>query len=240
MSRKTNLSVKFMLFSIFLIVLISLLSSLKEAFYKNETDTVSTHEPFTVILDAGHGGEDGGAIGNGNIYEKDLNLSITLKIGKLLEKKGVNVIYTRTTDTLLYNKNDDYKNKKKSLDLAERVKIAEKVENSIFVSIHMNSFSQANTKGFQVYYSQNDPRSRVIAERIQNAVRTKLQPTNKRKIVPATSRIYLLDNITRPAILIECGFLSNPEECHLLTIEKYQIELSKIISDEIIRYVNKK
>lgn len=240
MTKKTSLSVKFMLFSILLIMLVSLLSSIKDMFYKKETNTVSTHEPITVILDAGHGGEDGGAIGKGNVYEKDLNLVITLKIGELLKNKGVNVVYTRTTDTLLYNKNEDYKNRKKSLDLAQRVKIAENTENSIFISIHMNSFSQTSTKGFQVYYSQNDPRSRVIAERIQNAVKVNLQPTNKRKITPATSRIYLLDNITKPAILIECGFLSNPEECSLLTTEKYQNELSKIISNEIIRYINKK
>ncbi len=240
MNKKINLPLKFTLFSIILIILVSLLSFTKEALYKKEISNASTSEALTVILDAGHGGEDGGAIGNGNVYEKDLNLSITLKIGKLLKGSGINVVYTRTTDTLLYNKNEDYKNKKKILDLSERVKIAEKTENSIFVSIHMNAFSQTNTRGLQVYYSKNDPRSRVIAERIQGAVKTKLQPTNKRKTVAATSRIYLLNNITKPAILIECGFLSNPEECRLLASEKYQNELSKIISEEIIRYVNKK
>lgn len=240
MIKRIPQSVIIIFLTIILMLMIFILSVMNDSLSEAWISEVSTHEPLTVVLDAGHGGEDGGAIGKNNVYEKDLNLLITMKIGKILENNGINVVYTRTTDTLLYNKNEDYKNKKKALDLAERVKIAQKYENSIFISIHMNSFSQSDTRGFQIYYSKNDPESRIIADQIQNAVKNKLQPSNRRKTVDSTSRIYLLKNIKTPAILIECGFLSNPEECKLLSTEKYQNDLSVTIADEIIRYINKK
>lgn len=202
-------------------------------------ENVQANEEITVVLDAGHGGEDGGAVGVTGVYEKDLNLSITLKTGEFLKEKGINVVYTRTEDILLYDRNTDYKNRKKSLDLAARVKIASETPNCIFVSIHMNSFSQSKYKGLQVYYSRNNPSSYLLADSIQNKIKEDLQPQNNRKVTEATSRIYLLDRLECPAVLIECGFISNHEECRLLATEIYQNQLSKCISDEIANYVKK-
>lgn len=198
-----------------------------------------TNEEITIVLDAGHGGEDGGAIGITGIYEKDLNLSITLKIGEYLEANDVNVVYTRTEDILLYDRNTDYKNKKKALDLAARLKIATETKNCIFMSIHMNSFSKSQYSGLQVYYSKNNEKSQYIAQKIQNSIKKELQPDNNRKVAEATSRIYLLDRLECPAILIECGFISNQEECELLEKEAYQEQLSKIISEEILNCIEK-
>lgn len=211
-------------------------------FIKNNTTStpikkVQTDEKITVVLDAGHGGEDGGAIGVSGVYEKDLNLSITLKIGEYLKEHNINTVYTRTEDILLYDRNADFKNRKKALDLAARVKIASQTQNCIFVSIHMNSFSESKYNGLQVYYSKNNPKSYPLANEIQKEIKNKLQPLNNRKVSQATSRIYLLDRIMCPAVLIECGFLSNPEECKLLETEIYQNQLAKIISHIIANYV---
>ena len=124
------------------------------------------------------------------------------------------------------------------LDLATRLKIAKETENAIFVSIHMNSFPQTQYSGLQVYYSGNDPRSASLANLIQKRVREELQPTNSRKTKAATSSIYLLDRITSPAILVECGFLSNPEECQKLSSEEYQDQLARILAKTIADYVS--
>ena len=103
----------------------------------------------------------------------------------------------------------------------------------------MNSFPKTQYSGLQVYYSKNDPLSKPLALAIQTSVKNELQPLNTRKITEATSRIFLLDRIEKPAILIECGFLSNHEECRLLSTEIYQNQLSEIISREIEKYVQK-
>ena len=239
MLLKLKNSVFFLLFSLFITATITALLFIKCNFLQAKDKKVSAENTITVVLDAGHGGEDGGAIGGKTVYEKELNLSIALKIGEKLSAKGINVAYTRTEDVLLYDRNVDYTNRKKALDLAARVKFAQSVENCVFVSVHMNSFPQSQYKGFQIYYSKKNPASRVLANEIQSAVKSELQPWNERKITEATSKIFLLDRLDCPAILIECGFLSNPEERRLLTTEIYQNQLSEIISEKIEKYVEK-
>ncbi len=237
-SKLTN-SIVFLFFTILLILVMLFFNQMKILFAFPHDQKVSSSKSLTVVLDAGHGGEDGGAIGQNKVHEKDLNLAITLKIGELLKNKGINVIFTRTEDILLYDRNVDYTNRKKSLDLAQRVKIAQNTPDCIFVSIHMNAFPKSQYKGFQVYYSKNNPESQILANDIQGGVKEELQPWNKRKITAASSKIFLLDRLNCPAILIECGFMSNPEECRLLTTEIYQNQLSKIISEKIAIYVEK-
>ena len=123
------------------------------------------------------------------------------------------------------------------LDLAARLKIAKDTENAVFISIHMNSFPQTQYSGLQVYYSKNDIRSADLANKIQNEVREQLQPTNSRKTKQASSNIYLLDRITVPAVLIECGFLSNAEECAKLSTEEYRDQLATVLAKAIADYV---
>lgn len=190
----------------------------------------------TIVIDAGHGGEDGGTVGNG-LIEKDLNLDIALRLASLLRERGINVVLTRQTDTMLYDKNSDYKGKKKALDLRARLEIAEGCDDPIFVSIHMNYFAQVKYSGLQVYYSPNDPESRVLAETIQKRVASSLQPSNHRAVKESTSAIFLLHNLKCPAVLVECGFLSNPEEAALLATEEYRAALANEIFLALEEYI---
>ena len=189
-----------------------------------------------IILDAGHGGEDCGAIGANGVYEKDLNLAVTLEIGKQLEEKGYVVVYTRTDDRLLYGPDEDIKGIRKISDLKNRCKIAARYPNSIFVSIHMNSFASSKYSGLQVYYSEQNPESVRIAGSIQDTVRESLQQKNNR-VTKKGDNIYVLEHVTNPAVLIECGFLTNSEECDKLSEKEYQKSLSFAIVCGIIDYV---
>ena len=180
----------------------------------------------TIVLDAGHGGEDGGAVSASGLIEKDVNLRLTLMLRDLLVANGVKVVLTRESDTLLYDKNADYHGRKKALDLAARKKIAEETPNSIFVSIHMNTYPLPTCQGLQVWYSPNNPSSQKIAEQVQSTTRALLQQKNDRTVKKAGSSIYLLHHINTPAILVECGFLSSPQEAERLADENYLKELA--------------
>jgi N-acetylmuramoyl-L-alanine amidase len=195
-------------------------------------DVATEYKPATlptIIIDAGHGGEDGGAVGADGTKEKNLNLDVARLLEALLRLNGASVVMTRTEDTLLYdyfNDLSDYTGHKKIYDLKNRLKITEREENPVYVGIHMNKFSDPQYKGLQVYYSPNDKRSELLAGRIQTEISTSLQKENKRVIKAADSGIYLLDALKTPAVLIECGFLSNKEECARLNDESYQRKLS--------------
>ena len=193
----------------------------------------------TVIIDAGHGGEDCGAIGKNGVYEKDLNFEIAMLVGEILTDCGYNVVYTRTEDKLLYKPEEDIKGIRKISDLKNRCEIANNYDNAIFVSIHMNSFGDSKYSGLQVYYSEIDQSSYTLATQIQQSVCKSLQPQNKRKVKKG-SNIYLLENINMPAVLIECGFLSNLNECEKLSEKEYQKELSFSIVCAIIEYIEMK
>ena len=203
-------------------------------------DVAAEPEVFTVIIDAGHGGEDGGAIGvDKKTLEKDVNLSVSMYLGSLLESDGVNVIYTRTEDVLLYDRNVDYDGRKKSLDLRARLDIAEQNPGAVFVSVHMNSFGDPKYSGMQVYYSDSAEDGRILAETLQKMARF-LSPTNERMIKKANSSIYLLDRAPGTAVLVECGFLSNYEECSLLSTEDYQKKVAFAIYRGIMDYKDTK
>ncbi len=192
-------------------------------------------EEKIVIIDAGHGGEDCGAVGVNGAYEKDLNLAVALEVGKYLEDEGYVVIYTRTDDRLLYEPEENIKGIRKISDLKNRCKIAARYPTSLFVSIHMNSFGSAKYSGLQVYYSENNAESAAIAGKVQNKVRDSLQSSNNRT-TKAGKDIYVLEHVNNPAILIECGFLTNPEECAKLSEKEYQKSLSFAIVCGIIEY----
>lgn len=187
----------------------------------------------TVIIDAGHGGEDGGAIGVNGAYEKDINLAISLKLKEKLDALGIPCALTRSEDILLYDRNTDFEGRKKKLDLQYRKDFAESYENAIFISVHQNSFSEEKYSGLQIYYSRNDKDSQRLALTVESAIKKELQKENSRASKEASSSIYLLDKLYCPAILIECGFISNKEECARLCDESYQNELCEIISDSV-------
>ena len=204
---------------------------------ESQSKTPSPAYP-TVIIDAGHGGEDGGAIGKNGAYEKDINLEIAKKLKARLDAEGIPCVLTRSTDILLYDRNTDYEGKKKRLDLLARKEFAEKYDNAIFISIHQNSYPKEQYSGFQAYYSPNEPTSKNLALFIENSILNTLQPNNKRASKQADSSIYLLDKLYCPAVLLECGFLSNAEECRLLCDEEYQNRLCEAIVEGVVMFVN--
>jgi N-acetylmuramoyl-L-alanine amidase len=181
---------------------------------------------LTVIIDAGHGGEDGGAVSGSGLFEKDLNLAMAKQLEAFFKANGVTVVMTRETDTLLYDRTVDYQGRKKALDLLARRRIGEANPNAIFISIHMNAYPLPQYHGLQVWYSKNNPQSERIAESIQKTVADALQPQNDRAVKPATSAIYLLHHLATPAVLVECGFLSNAEEAEKLSDPSYRESLA--------------
>ncbi|MBE6674951.1 MAG: N-acetylmuramoyl-L-alanine amidase [Ruminococcaceae bacterium] len=199
------------------------------------------NEKIRFVIDAGHGGEDAGAIAADQTLEKDLNLEIARLLKVVLELNGNEAVLTRDSDTLLYdhyNDLEDYTGKKKVYDLKNRLKIAEEKENSIYVGIHMNKFVEPQYSGLQVYYSPKSDLSYTIANDIKNTVKANLQPQNNRQIKRADTSIYILSRAEIPAVLIECGFLSNERELELLKSEDYKRALAINLFASLVKYGN--
>ena len=192
---------------------------------------------ITVIIDAGHGGEDGGAEVDG-ILEKDINLSIADKLADTLRLCGVRVTEIRDEDISVYDDSAQLLREKKVSDLKHRVEIVNGSENNILVSIHQNKFDNSAYSGAQVFYSSNNDKSRVLAGSIRNSVVSLLQNDNTRELKPANSDIYLLDNATVPAVIVECGFLSNDEERAKLLDSGYQSEMAYSIAMGVLEYID--
>ena len=177
-----------------------------------------------IIIDAGHGGFDGGAVAPDGTLEKDLNLAVALELQYVAKALGLNTVMVRTTDRST-DSDAEQSGTKKTKDLKNRLGLMSKYKNSVFVSIHMNKYSTSQPNGTQVFYAPFKG-SKELAESIQNEVAQKVQPNNKRVIKPATSDIYLLYNATRPAVIVECGFLSNPNDLKNLCSKNYRNELA--------------
>ena len=225
-----------------ILILIVFVAKLSANIYPKSEEYMQTiselSEKGTIIIDAGHGGEDCGAIGVSGIYEKDLNLSIANEIGQMLSEKGFAVIYTRTNDALLYTEEENIHGIRKISDLKNRCKYGAEYPNALYISLHMNSYKSSKCSGLQVYYSENNEASYSLASSIQNNVKSKLQYENNRQI-KAGKNMFILENLSNPAVLIECGFLSNPIECENLSKKEYQKELSFAIICGIIEYIDK-
>ena len=195
-------------------------------------DAAAPSRPI-IVIDAGHGGEDGGASGEDGTKEKDLNLLVAQSLADILTAAGYDVRMTRTDDRLLYDLYGDltdYTGHKKTYDLRNRLRFTEEAGADLLLSIHMNKFPQPQYSGLQVYYSPNAPESRTVAEVIRNYTKLYLQPENERETKAATSSIYLLHRIQRPAVMVECGFLSNEEELSRLKDDTYRRQLALVIA----------
>lgn len=178
----------------------------------------------TVILDAGHGGFDGGASA-GDVLEKDINLKIALFLADHLKLSGYDVILTREDDSATNDEGERIRSKKIS-DMKNRLALMKSYPDAFFVSIHLNKYSDSQPKGTQVFYSQKTEESKLLAQSIQQTVKELLQSDNHREIKPATRDTYLLYNAPIPAVIVECGFLSNPAELALLKTEEYQKKMA--------------
>lgn len=192
----------------------------------------------TVIVDAGHGGDDGGAIGIDGTVEKDINLDIALKLEKILKFYGFNVIMTRTQDVMTCDDGLDTLRKRKISDIHNRFELMRKNPDAIFISVHQNKFEDSSQHGTQVFYSGNDERSKELAEAIQTSVTLTLQRKNDRVVKKSGSGIYLLYHAKIPAVLVECGFISNSDEVKKLKDESYRMKLAILIADGLLKYLS--
>ncbi len=227
-------------FKIGVVFLISILlcALFISSFYSNKQYLYAMqneNEKNLVIIDAGHGGEDPGAIGVSGVYEKDLNIQIAFELGDELADAGFAVLYTRCEDKLLYTDAENVKGIRKISDLKNRCKIAAEYPDAIFISIHMNSYGDSKFSGLQVYYSTQNENSVILANEIQRSVKAKVQPENSR-VVKSGKDIYILKNTNNLSVLIECGFITNETECSKLSKKEYQKELSSAIVCGIIEY----
>lgn len=197
----------------------------------------SKKQDLCIIIDAGHGGEDGGAVGTGGTLEKNINFAISSYLFDMLDITDLNVVMTRTQDKMLYQ--EDQIHRKKFFDLKNRVEVANDYNAPLFISIHQNKFPIEKYNGLQVYYSGNNKKSLNFATIIQEKTKKHLQPYNNRKEKVAGKNIYLLDKLTCPAVIVECGFLSNPAEEKLLCDSEYQKKIAFIIFSSIMDYIDK-
>lgn len=193
-----------------------------------------------IIVDPGHGGEDGGTASSQGVNEKDVNLEISLKLKYLLDLCGFETLMVRTEDRLIYSGSPVTMREKKASDLSNRLQISKENPDGIFLSIHQNYFTESKYWGAQVFYSPNNPDSQVLADLIQNAVITNIQQENTRKIKRSGKEIYILYHAEAPAVMVECGFMSNYSEALLLKDRGYQLKMSLSVIDGINNYLDSK
>lgn len=234
---KIRIKIVIAIITAFLIILSAMLYL---TFMANSSAAETSSNPFmrkTIIVDAGHGGDDGGAIGIDGTVEKDINLDIALKLEKILKFYGFNVIMTRTEDVMTCDDGLDSLRKRKVSDIHNRFDLMRKNPDAVFISVHQNKFEDTSQHGTQVFYSGNNEKSKVLAEAIQTSITSAVQPENGRVVKKSDSGIYLLYHAEIPAVLVECGFISNPDEVKKLKDESYRMKLAILIADGLLKYL---
>lgn len=182
-----------------------------------------------LILDAGHGGEDGGAVSLTGVPESNINLAVVLRIDQILGFYGVAPILLRDSDISIYDPGCETLRQKKVSDLRNRVAAIESTANAVVISIHQNTFSNSAYHGAQAFFRPGEE-SKALAELMQKSIRDGVDPGNKRTPTQIADSVYLMKHITCPAVLVECGFLSNPAEEEKLRSGSYQTQLALSIS----------
>lgn len=204
------------------------------------TETVARFpmEGQIFVVDAGHGGLDGGASTADGALEKDINLKIAKYLEAYLKQSGAKVVMTRTKDISLHKTDESSVKNRKREDLLKRREIANTSGADLMVSIHLNCFEQTKYSGAQVFYEQNFAESKALATALQNTMRENLNKENKRveQKIPADKLQF--QNLSVPTVLVECGFLSNPEESALLKTPEYQQKVALAIYMGILRFYN--
>ena len=188
-----------------------------------------------VILDAGHGKPDEGASSNLGTTEESINLKITKKVQNLLEQSGSAVILTRSDENGIYDQDENSLRNKKVSDIKNRVKIGNESSADIFVSIHLNKIEQSQYYGWQTFFKTNNEQSKKLAQNIQQSLNESIQKENKRESLKISGK-YIIDHVEIPISIVECGFLSNPEEEKLLQQDEYQSRLAWGIYTGIMNY----
>ncbi len=191
-----------------------------------------------IVLDAGHGKPDEGAQSSNGTTEAETNLKITLKVQSLLEQSGATVVLTRSDENAIYDLDKTTLRQKKISDIHNRVKIGNESSADIFVSIHLNKISQQQYYGWQCFYKQNDEKSTALAKSLQENLNDSIQKENKR-VSMKLDNVYIIKHVEIPISIVECGFLSNPEEETQLLSDDYQNRLAWGIYNGIMDYFYK-
>ncbi len=202
---------------------------------KEEKETAD----FTVVVDAGHGGVDPGKIGIDGQLEKDINLQIALKLKEILESNediNIKVILTRTEDMGHYSESDS---NKKMADMKKRCEIVNNADADVLISIHQNSYHSSSVKGAQVFYYEGSERGHELATTIQTKLVEALAENEKGRVEKANDNYYILLNVSCPAVIVECGFLSNPDEAAKLCDEEYQKLVAETVGKGVIEFLEK-
>lgn len=194
---------------------------------------INQNSRSTLVLDAGHGGIDGGAISDSGLKESDINLQIALKTEALVRFLGIDTVMTRETDT----DNSDNKAYSEHDNLVQRVKLANSTQNAVLISIHQNKFPSAVVSGAEVMYSDNDD-SKALGLITQDNLVALLDSSNRRVARPAPKELLLTSSVECPTILVECGFMSNPQEVQKLASNDYQLKLAAILAGSYIQFLN--
>lgn len=222
-----------------LMILLSIVMSIAIiAVFNNVTTTFNDkNKNLCVVVDAGHGGEDGGSEGSLKIPEKEINLKVALFLKDILTKNSVDVIMTRETDTSLHTKGAEKLKQRKRSDLTNRKKIADDSNADMLVSIHMNHFTNSKYKGVQVFYQSGNEKSQQIALAIRDSIAEAIGDENPRQVLKIDEKMIVTQ--TRiPAVIVECGFLTNPVEEKMLVQEDYQNKLANGIATGILKFQN--
>lgn len=187
-----------------------------------------------VVIDAGHGGEDGGAVSVSGLRESDFNLEISLRLNDFLHFLGIETKMIRTEDVSVSTEGQTVAQRKVS-DIRNRVKTVEQTDPALLVSIHQNFFSQSQYRGAQIFYADTQG-SAELAESMQRIIAEQVDPSNHRQ-TKAAQDIYLMEHVSCTAVLVECGFLSNYDEEQLLRTAEYQKKLTVAVGCCIFRYL---
>lgn len=190
----------------------------------------------TVVIDAGHGGEDGGAVSLSGVAESKINLEIALKLDQIFGFYGINTVMLRTADVSLHDEGASTLREKKVSDLHNRAARIRELENATLISLHQNTYAGGSKyHGAQVFYA-NEELSLPLAKHIQETLRLALDPANKRVATEIPENVYLMNHVSCRAILVECGFLSNPEEERLLREDGYQTKLAAALAGAYLSF----
>ncbi|NLP13335.1 MAG: N-acetylmuramoyl-L-alanine amidase CwlD [Clostridium sp.] len=206
----------------------------------NVIEATNTNVKGIIVIDAGHGGEDPGAVSDySGLKEKEVNLTIAKRVKELLEAENYRVIMTREEDVLNYREGTRGYDNKRAQDLMNRKKKIDESGADIAVSIHLNKFSQTQYYGAQVFFPPRSQESKELAETIQQALRENVDPNNKREALVKDNKLIILRNIKVPTVIVECGFLSNRQEEQKLLDNGYQEKLAQAIKEGIVQYYKK-
>lgn len=233
-----KLKIKLILLSVLSVILVGLAVADRLTTLYAVDASVSVLGDYTVVLDAGHGGIDGGTTADDGTPEKIINLQIAQKLEQILNAMGIKTVMTRTDDESIHDSDANTIRQKKVSDIKNRLKIIENTENAIFVSIHQNHFGDSKYSGTQVFYSKNNPRSKELAEAIRAQIILNLQKENTREVKQSGTEIYLLYHSKVPSVMVECGFLSNKNETEKLKQESYQRQLAFLTALGIVEFLN--